>query len=108
MPKHDCAACESGHRAKVFAPSESQIQEGGANGYPGIFPTDPAGRQRRRDEVSRDLDRRYAGYANSYRDTLVKFYGAEQGRKIKYAQAYEVCEYGRQPSPEELKKLFPF
>ena len=29
-------------------------------------------------------------------------YGAE------YAQAFEVCEYGRQPSKEELRKLFPF
>src|SRR5215470_7411726 len=30
---------------------ESQIHEGGANGYAGLYPDDPAGRQRRRDEV---------------------------------------------------------
>jgi hypothetical protein len=87
---------------------ESQIQEGGANGYPGIFPEDPAGRQRRRDQVRADLARRYAGYANTYRDSLVKYYGAARGRQIKYAQAFEVCEYGRQPSQDELKQLFPF
>jgi LmbE family N-acetylglucosaminyl deacetylase len=87
---------------------ESQIHEGGANGYEGLYPTDPAGKQKRRDEVRRDLAKRYAGYAESYRNALVKSYGAERGRKVKYAQAYEVCEYGRQPSPEELKKLFPF
>ncbi len=87
---------------------ESQIQEGGANGYAGLYPEDPAGRQRRRDEVRGDLATRYAGYADSYRDTLVKFYGAEQGRKVHYAQAFEVCEYGRQPSQDELKQMFPF
>jgi LmbE family N-acetylglucosaminyl deacetylase len=87
---------------------ESQIHEGGANGYQGIFPEDAAGRQRRRDEVRASLAKRYAGYANSYRDALVKAYGEDRGRKVHYAQAFEVCEYGRQPSREELKQLFPF
>jgi LmbE family N-acetylglucosaminyl deacetylase len=87
---------------------ESQIHEGGANGSAGLYPEDPAGRQRRRDEVRRDLAKRYAGYADSYRDALVKYYGDEQGRKVRYAQAFEVCEYGRQPSREELRRMFPF
>src|SRR5947209_1378113 len=86
---------------------ESQIHEGGANGYAGLYPEDEAGKQRRREEVRRDLAKRYAGYADSYRDALVKFYGEQQGRKVKYAQAFEVCEYGRQPSRDELKQMFP-
>src|SRR6266581_1660918 len=87
---------------------ESQIHEGGANGYAGLYPQDEAGRQKRREQVRRDLARRYAGYADSYRDALVKLYGEERGRKVRYAQAFEVCEYGRQPSRDELKRLFPF
>ena len=87
---------------------ESQIQEGGADGHPGIYPDDAAGRQRRRDEVRNSLARRYAGQAESYRDALVQFYGEERGRRVRYAQAFEVCEYGRQPSREELKQIFPF
>lgn len=87
---------------------ESQIHEGGADGHPGIYPEDAAGRQRRRDEVRTNLARRYAGQANSYRDALIQFYGEAQGRKVQYAQAFEVCEYGRQPSKEQLKQLFPF
>ena len=87
---------------------ESQIHEGGANGYPGIFPADPAGRQKRRDEVRQNLARRYAAAADKYRDALVKYYGADRGRKIRYAQAFEVCEYGRRPTEAELKTLFPF
>jgi LmbE family N-acetylglucosaminyl deacetylase len=87
---------------------ESQIHEGGANGYAGLYPEDETGRQRRREEVRRDLAKRYSGYADTYRDALVKFYGEERGRKIRYAQAFEVCEYGRQPSRDELKEMFPF
>lgn len=87
---------------------ESQIQEGGANGYAGLYPDDAAGKRRRRDEVRKELMDRYAGYANKYRDALVKFYGEDRGRKVRYAQAFEVCEYGRQPSQDELKKMFPF
>jgi LmbE family N-acetylglucosaminyl deacetylase len=86
---------------------ESQIHEGGADGHAGLYPSDEAGRQKRRDEVRRTLAGRYAAQANNYRDALVKFYGADRGRSIRYAQAFEVCEYGRQPSQEELKQLFP-
>ena len=87
---------------------ESQIHEGGADGHAGLYPADEPGRQRRRDEVRRNLAGRYAAQANNYRDALVKFYGADKGRAIRYAQAFEVCEYGRQPSQEEMKQLFPF
>jgi LmbE family N-acetylglucosaminyl deacetylase len=87
---------------------ESQIHEGGANGHAGLYPEDPTGRQQRRDQVRKDLARRYAGYADSYRDALVKFYGEDRGRKVRYAQAFEVCEYGRQPSRDEMKQMFPF
>jgi LmbE family N-acetylglucosaminyl deacetylase len=86
----------------------SQIQEGGADGHPGIYPTDPSGRKKRDDEVRANLARRYEQQANMYRDALVKFYGPEKAKNIKYAQAFEVCEYGRQPSQADLKTLFPF
>ena len=65
---------------------ESQIHEGGANGYAGLYREDENGRQRRREEVRRNLARRYGGYAASYRDALVKFYGEERGRKTRYAR----------------------
>jgi LmbE family N-acetylglucosaminyl deacetylase len=87
---------------------ESQIHEGGANGYPGIFPEDPAGRQKRRDEVRRQLSGRYAGYADRFRETLAKWYGADRAKNVRYAQAFEICEYGRRPTQEELKQMFPF
>jgi len=42
------------------------------------------------------------------RETLVRFYGPERGSRIQHAEAFELCEYGRQASPEELRTLFPF
>jgi LmbE family N-acetylglucosaminyl deacetylase len=87
---------------------ESQIHEGGANGYAGIYPDDSAGKQRRRDEVRKSLARRYASSADQYRPALIKYYGDERGKKVRYAQTFEICEYGRRPSPEELKQMFPF
>ncbi|MEE1042712.1 MAG: hypothetical protein UH854_01990, partial [Clostridia bacterium] len=51
---------------------------------------------------------RYAKTAARFRKELIERYGAEKGSKIRYAEAFEVCEYGN-PLTEELKnKLFPF
>ena len=46
--------------------------------------------------------------ANDYRDQLVRLYGEEKGKRVNHAEAFELCEYGRRPSAEDLKKLFPF
>jgi LmbE family N-acetylglucosaminyl deacetylase len=41
------------------------------------------------------------------KNALAKWYGAEKARKVKYAEAFEICEFGRKPSDEEIKTLFP-
>jgi hypothetical protein len=41
------------------------------------------------------------------RRALEKWYGPERAAKIQYAEAFEVCEYGRQPKDEDLHRLFP-
>jgi LmbE family N-acetylglucosaminyl deacetylase len=41
------------------------------------------------------------------KDALEKWYGKEQADKIKYAEAFEICEYGAQPDDGQKKKLFP-
>ena len=41
------------------------------------------------------------------RQSLVKWYGQEWGAKVTNAEAFEICEYGRQPSEEEIRELFP-
>lgn len=52
---------------------------------------------------------RFAARVNpAVRAALVRLYGPQRGEQVKHAEAFEVCEYGTQPSPEQLKKLFPF
>lgn len=38
---------------------------------------------------------------------LEKWYGKDNASKIKFAEAFELCEYGSQPSIAEIKRLFP-
>ena len=45
--------------------------------------------------------------ADQYRELIRNTYGAEIATQTRYAEAFEVCEYGRQPTQEELKDLFP-
>lgn len=40
------------------------------------------------------------------RASLNKWYG-NKAANIKHAEAFEICEYGKQPTDEEIKKLFP-
>lgn len=86
----------------------SQAYEGGASGseeFMKPIPKDDAGRKA---WVIQTHGARYAAVANRFREALVKWYGDKRGKDVKYAEAFEVCEYGRRPTPEELKKLFPF
>ena len=87
---------------------ESQTLEGGCDGSEKTCPTDPQGRLVRADAVRRSAERRDAGLANRFRKQLAEWYGQEQAGKIRYAEAFEICEYGRQPSKKEIRDLFPF
>ena len=39
--------------------------------------------------------------------SLEKWYGKEYADNVKYAEAFEICEYGAQPNEAEQKRLFP-
>ena len=67
-------------------------------------PADPA--QRAAFLLER-IKQRGVDLADRYREQLIKRYGAEQGAHVKFAEAFEICQYGRQPTPEELERLFP-
>ncbi|QRR00359.1 PIG-L deacetylase family protein [Dyadobacter sandarakinus] len=41
------------------------------------------------------------------KQTLDKWYGPEKAGKVKFVEVFEICEYGKQPGPEEIKRLFP-
>ena len=43
-----------------------------------------------------------------YREKLIEWYGKDRGEKVNFAEAFEICEYGKRPSRKELEQLFPF
>src|SRR6476659_8652428 len=67
-------------------------------------PTDEAGRKA---YLIEGVKQRSADVANQYRNLLVQLYGEQKGRAIKYAEAFELYQYGRGASAEELKGMFP-
>jgi N-acetylglucosamine malate deacetylase 1 len=50
---------------------------------------------------------RNAALADQYRDRLTELYGAERARSIRYAEAFELSQYGSQASVQQLLDLFP-
>lgn len=41
------------------------------------------------------------------RKALEKWYGADRSARVQYAEAFEICEYGKQPDEGEIRRLFP-
>ena len=88
---------------------ESQFVEGGVSGNESRIPKNERERAAAHRRVKENFRRRFESTANQYRDKLIELYGEEKGKKVRYAEAFEVTEYGRRPSANELKtKLFPF
>jgi N-acetylglucosamine malate deacetylase 1 len=92
----------------ALAVMESQFLEGGANGNDRLIPKTPEQRTKRVAEVRAGHAARNTGIADRFRNLLKEWYGEEAGMKVRHAEAFEICEYGKQPDKAELKRLFPF
>ncbi|MEM8668193.1 MAG: PIG-L family deacetylase [Planctomycetota bacterium] len=88
----------------------SQTFEGGALGSQSKMEAAPpeSQPQLRGEWLREKWVNRQSGEANRFRSGLVKWYGEEHASSVKYAEAFEICEYGRQPSDREIRQLFPF
>jgi LmbE family N-acetylglucosaminyl deacetylase len=73
-------------------------------GYLDEVPKDPQARLAWTEKRTRD---RHGATADRFRKELVAQFGEEGGNAVKVAEAFELCEYGSQPSKEELRKMFP-
>ena len=88
---------------------ESQFFEGGCCDVPGGgVPADAAGRAARAREVRDRFAARFASTADRFRSRLGEWYGRARAAGIRHAEAFEVSEYGRQPTRLEIARLFPF
>lgn len=65
-------------------------------------PTDPTARRAW-------LAERWArpNVTDAHRPALIKYYGERVASQIRYVEGFEITEYGRQPSEEEIRRLFP-
>jgi LmbE family N-acetylglucosaminyl deacetylase len=64
----------------------------------------PAGAEARRKWLS---GQRVQPLNAEARKSLVEELGAERAAKVQRVESFELCEYGRRPSIEELRKMFP-
>lgn len=97
-------------KVKAIAELESQVFDGGALGNADVAADSPPARMGdlRLAHVRQTWNVRSGNEANDYRDALVRWYGEEHANAVKYAEVFEICEYGHQPTDDEIKQLFPF
>ncbi|MCA9028563.1 MAG: PIG-L family deacetylase [Planctomycetaceae bacterium] len=88
---------------------ESQVYEGGASGSEEFMREHHAGDPiARKVALAEKWSQRHQTITDKYRDTVIEWYGEDRGQDIKHAELFEICEYGHQPTKEELRRLFPF
>ncbi|HHV95700.1 MAG TPA: PIG-L family deacetylase [Clostridiaceae bacterium] len=68
----------------------------------------PADKSKRLQWLSEKRGAYYSLLADKYRHKLIERYGEEKGSKVKYIEAFEISEYGAQPTREQLSGYFPF
>ena len=64
-------------------------------------PKDPAERKK---WVGRERGSRISP---AVRKVLEKWYGAERAQRARAVESFEICEYGRQPNDDDIRRLFP-
>jgi len=67
----------------------------------------PAGKAERFEWLKNWRSKSMLAWKDTAKDLLVQRYGSERAAKVQFVESFELCEYGRQPSREELSKLFP-
>ncbi len=71
----------------------------------GIFDEVPKDKAARKVWLQKRFEKRTPTPA--VRESLLKWYGAEKGAQVKWAEAFEICEYGKQPSEADIRALLP-
>ncbi|MBN2289610.1 MAG: PIG-L family deacetylase [Candidatus Glassbacteria bacterium] len=84
----------------------SQVYEWGPwiSAYQGEVPADDAGRL---EFLKQDWSSWLLSWAEDHKGLLEARYGREQAAKVRFAEPFELCEYGSRPSREELWEMFP-
>lgn len=66
----------------------------------------PEGAEARREWLE-ERYRNRGGVSPEVRQALETWYGPERAAQVQYAEAFEIAEYGNQPSDAEIRRFFP-
>jgi LmbE family N-acetylglucosaminyl deacetylase len=86
----------------------SQFYEGGVSGSPELLSNDPERQKAHWASLRERFTNRQLEVTSLCRKSLEDWYGKERAGKIRFAEAFEIGEYGRRPDKAEIKRLFPF
>lgn len=86
---------------------ESQVYEWlpWLDGHLDSVPTDPVERRAWLETAWTPFFNKHTALAEP---ALKKWLGAAKAKQVRFAEGFEICEYGHQPSDDELALLFPF
>ena len=87
----------------------SQMYEWGpwTNGGDASVAKVPKGDKAKKEWLSKRVKRNPGKMSPERKASLEKWYGEEEAKEIKYTEAFEIAEYGMQPSQADLLKFFP-
>ena len=95
------------HKAAMIGCHDSQVYEWLPynGGYLDQVPADASARPA---WLRARYEPRLSAAADRFRELLIARYGEERGASIRYAEAFEACEYGAPLTDEARQRLFPF
>jgi len=67
----------------------------------------PKGDAERREWLAERVKRNPGKMSDARRASLVKWYGEEAASEVMYTEAFEIAEYGFQPTDEDILRFFP-
>ncbi len=97
-----------GQKAHALLSMETQLIERGTGGSAAFLPEEAAERETLRMKRKEWVKKQWSDVADRYRDKLIELYGEEKGSKVRYAEAFQLSELRRPPTPEQFRRLFPF
>ena len=77
------------------------------NGGDEILAKIPTTNNERRKWLTKRVKNRSNNIDSIKRISLVKWYGKDLAKKVKYIESFEVAEYGMQPTDKDIRSLFP-
>ena len=86
---------------------ESQMYEWGPWVDGRYHETVPKDKAKRREWLAERVKSRSGQFDEERKEALIKWYGSEVASRTQFVEAFEIAEYGKQPSDQDLRKLFP-